>query len=107
MSEFAPIKKRKLNSPKEQLNEPSILNEDVQYSLGDSNNEEELRDADAIESFWTVPEEKLFLVETSPFIIYMTKIEDNHMRYLCEDNETQQICLEALMFESSLDNLAD
>ena len=44
VSEFAPIKKRKLNSPKEQLNQPSILNEDVQYSHGESNDEEELRD---------------------------------------------------------------
>ena len=52
-----------------------------------------MRDPEAIESFWTVEVENMFLVETSPFIIYMNKISGNQMQLLCENNLEQQICL--------------
>ena len=78
---------------------------------GYSINDEELTDQYAIEEFWSLKEEdvktRFFLVETSPFIIYINKITTNHLNILCEHNASEQICLESNMYVNAIDNLSN
>lgn len=76
-------------------------------------NEEDMNDPTSIEAFWEIvkkdeeiEEDKLFLVETSPFIIFMNKMNDNSMHILCEEHTEEQICLEYTMFQTAVANLS-
>ena len=66
------------------------------------------KDEDEIEFFWELPE-KMFLVETSAFIIYMNKAGNTElMMNLCtfkEGGHDMQLCLEFEMFQIALETL--
>lgn len=66
---------------------------------------------DEIEAFWNLPVEDMFLVETSPFVIYMNKGGNKErMLTLCsykgEEEQHMQLCLEYEMFQMALETLA-
>ena len=78
------------------------------YSYEKNDENENLKE---IEAFWTLPIDGMFLVETSPFVIYMNKAGNREMMMnLCTFKNKiggdMQLCLEYEMFQLALETLS-